>query len=61
MCWLDDFALYHTNSLPEVQGALIRNHPNRMKLSEQREPQRRLPARERVRITQRRVQTKRAS
>ena len=38
MCWFGDFALDHANSIPEVQGAFIRNNPNRMKLSEQRPP-----------------------
>jgi hypothetical protein len=48
MCWLGDFALDHANSIPEVQGAFIRNNPNRMTLSEQRQPERGLAARERV-------------
>ena len=48
MCWFGDFALDHANSIPEVQGAFIRNNPNRMKLSEQRPSERRLAARERV-------------
>ena len=48
MCWFGDFALDHANSIPEVQGAFIRNNPNRMALSEQRQPERRLAAPERV-------------
>ena len=61
MCWFGDFALEHANSIPEVQGAFIRNNPNRMKLSEQRPPGSRRAACERVRSVNRRVPMKSAS
>jgi hypothetical protein len=61
MCWFGDFALDHTNTLSEVQGGFIRNNPNRMKLLEQRQPERRLAARERVRTIRRGVPAQRGS